>query len=63
MPEEFLGARLSYVDFDDQKALQMIKENPNARAESIAPKVIEGIQLIGEWITKEKDTRIGQTTI
>ncbi len=52
MPEEFLGARLSYVDFDGQKALQMIKENPNARAESLAPQVIEGIQLIGEWITK-----------
>ncbi len=52
MPDDFLGARLSYVDFDGAKALQMIKENPNATAEELAPKVMEGIRLIGEWVTK-----------
>ena len=50
MPEDFLGARLSYVDFDGEKALQLIKENPNAPAEALAPKVVEGIQLIVDWI-------------
>ena len=52
MSDDFLGARLSYVDFDGAKALQMIKENPNARAEELAPKVMEGIRLIGEWVAK-----------
>ncbi len=50
MADDFLGARLSYVDFDGAKALQMIKENPAATAEALAPKVIEGVRLIGEWI-------------
>ncbi len=50
MPDDFLGARLSYVDFDGAKALKLIKKNPNADAETLAPKVIEGIQLIGKWI-------------
>lgn len=52
MPDDFLGVRLSYVDFDGTKALQMIKENPNATAEELAPKVMEGIRLIGEWVTR-----------
>ncbi len=50
MPDNFLGARLSYVDFDGKKALKIIKKNPQASAEKLAPKVIEGIQLIGKWI-------------
>ena len=51
MPDSFLGARLSYVDFDGAKALQMIKENANATAKELAPKVMEGIRLIGDWVT------------
>ena len=50
MPDDFLGARLSYVDFDGGRALQIIKENPNATAEELAPKVMEGIRLIGAWV-------------
>ncbi len=50
IPEDFLGARLSYVDFDGAKALNIIKKNPDATAEQLAPKVIEGMQLIGKWI-------------
>lgn len=52
MPEDFLGARLSYVDFDGKKALQLIKENPNATAEDLAPKVMKGINLIGDWVIR-----------
>lgn len=54
MPEDFLGARLSYVDFDGEKALQLIKENPNTPAEELAPRVVEGIQLIVDWINSYK---------
>jgi len=50
MPKDFLGARLSYVDFDGAKALKLIKNNPKASAKKLAPKVIEAIQLIGKWI-------------
>ena len=49
MPDDFLGARLSYVDFDGARALQEIEENPNATAELLAPKVMEGIQKMVNW--------------
>lgn len=52
MPDDFLGARLSYVDFDGAKALKIIKERPEVTAEELAPKVMEGIRLIGEWVSK-----------
>jgi len=52
MPDDFLGARLSYVDFDGAKALQLIKEKPNAMADELAPKVMEGVRLIGEWVAQ-----------
>ena len=52
LPNDFLGARLSYVDFDGAKALHIIKKNPTATAEELAPKVIEGIRLIGEWVAE-----------
>ena len=44
MPSDFLGARLSYVDFDGGLALQKIAEDPSANAEELAPKVVQGIQ-------------------
>ena len=50
MPESFLGARLSYVDFDGEKALQSIKQNPEATAEDLAPKVVEGVHLLIKWL-------------
>ena len=58
MPDDFLGARLSYVDFDGAKALQMIKENPNTTAEELAPKVMEGVRLIGDWVTGQHSCRL-----
>jgi len=45
-----LGARLSYVDFDGAKALQLIKKMPAATAEELAPKVMKGIRAIGNWV-------------
>lgn len=49
---DFLGARLSYVDFDGEKALRLIQKDPNIYASILAPKVIEGIKLLGQWISK-----------
>jgi len=49
-PPERLGARLSYVDFDGARALKMIKKNPKASAEKLAPKVMDGIRRIGDWL-------------
>lgn len=49
-PDDFLGARLSYVDFDGEKALNMIKEKLNASAEELAPKVIEGMHKLINWL-------------
>ncbi len=50
MPAHFFGARLSYVDFDGAKALTKIKENPDSTAKNLAPKVVEGVQLLCDWI-------------
>ncbi|MAT53320.1 MAG: aspartate aminotransferase [Saprospirales bacterium] len=56
-PEEFLGARLSYVDFDGGAALEYIRgaasqnyQDAAALAEQIAPKVMEGVRKIVEWV-------------
>ena len=56
-PEEFLGARLSYVDFDGRKALEMAHEmsdadfeNPAGIAEKLAPKVMQGVRRMAEWL-------------
>lgn len=58
-PEEFLGARLSYVDFDGAKALERAKELSSEKtlsqlsmAKVLAPKVIEGVQKLIEWVKK-----------
>ncbi len=51
-PNNYLGARLSYVDFDGAKALHMIKENPAATAKELAPKVLTGIRLIEDWVNQ-----------
>jgi aspartate aminotransferase len=51
MPNDYLGARLSYVDFDGGKALELIDKNPAATAAALAPKVMEGIDLICDWVT------------
>ncbi|MEZ4962679.1 MAG: aminotransferase class I/II-fold pyridoxal phosphate-dependent enzyme [Saprospiraceae bacterium] len=55
-PEEFLGARLSYVDFDGAKALHLAGELEDGHAigsldlaEKFAPKVIKGVQRMVEW--------------
>lgn len=50
MPKDFLGARLSYVDFDGELALQKIAEDPATPAEELAPKVMRGIHRILEWL-------------
>lgn len=50
-PESFLGARLSYVDFDGTQALAMIEDQPDATAEVLAPRVIAGVQLIADWLS------------
>lgn len=51
---EVLGARLSYVDFDGQAALDKIASTPKATAKELAPKVISGIKKIGEWLMSEE---------
>lgn len=50
MPDDFLGARLSYVDFDGGLALQKIAYNPKATAEDLAPKVMDGIRRLIDWL-------------
>ena len=50
-PESFLGARLSYVDFDGAQALALIEEKPEVTAEDLAPRVIQGVQLIADWLS------------
>lgn len=50
MPNDFLGARLSYVDFDGTEALSLIAKDPTAKASDLAPKVIEGIQRLINWL-------------
>jgi len=47
---EVLGARLSYVDFDGAKALELVAANTIVSAEQLAPKVIEGIHKMGQWV-------------
>lgn len=49
MPEDFLGARLSYVDFDGAKAIDMIEHNPAVHARELAPKVMEGMEVLVKW--------------
>jgi aspartate aminotransferase len=56
-PEEFLGARLSYVDFDGGAALKIADEigeagleNPAELAEKFAPKVMQGVRRMIEWL-------------
>jgi len=50
MDEKVLGVRLSYVDFDGKRALKIRRKNKKAPAKKLAPKVIKGIHLIGDWI-------------
>ncbi|MEM1121968.1 MAG: aminotransferase class I/II-fold pyridoxal phosphate-dependent enzyme [Bacteroidota bacterium] len=50
MNPTFLGARLSYVDFDGQRALEMIEKNSAITAEQLAPKVMAGIKKIVRWL-------------
>ena len=59
MPESFLGARLSYVDFDGQLALEKINENYNTKATELAPRVLEGILLLVNWLTLDNYTPNG----
>ena len=56
-PPEYLAARLSYVDFDGEVALKLagrLKENElstsSQLAEKLAPKVVEGIERMTEWL-------------
>lgn len=58
-PEEFLGARLSYVDFDGEKALAIARETNGvemedtaALAEKFAPKVMQGVRRMVEWLAE-----------
>lgn len=53
-PENFLGARLSYVDFDGELALKLVKENPNVQAMKLAPVVIDGVKLLCTWVHNNK---------
>ena len=50
MPDDFLGCRLSYVDFDGKKALDLLTDT--STPEELAPKVLQGIHHILAWITK-----------
>ncbi len=52
MPDDFLGARLSYVDFDGGLALLKISQNPASTAEELAPKVMDGIQRLINWLSQ-----------
>ncbi len=52
MPEDFLGARLSYVDFDGAKAIELIESNPEAKASELAPKVMEAFHLMAQWTSE-----------
>ena len=56
-PEEFLGARLSYVDFDGGAALGMVEEllaqnslSLLAKAERMAPRVMQGVKALVNWL-------------
>ena len=56
-PEAFLGARLSYVDFDGRKALEMVHDMTDAEFENtaelagkFAPKVMLGMKRMIEWL-------------
>ncbi|MCH8551153.1 MAG: aminotransferase class I/II-fold pyridoxal phosphate-dependent enzyme [Natronospirillum sp.] len=48
MPQDFLGARLSYVNFDGSLAL-----DENADMDSATAPVRQGIQLIDNWLQKK----------
>ena len=50
MPMDFLGARLSYVDFDGGRALELLSRNPNCSAVDLAPKVMDGIERLLNWL-------------
>ena len=50
MDESFLGARLSYVDFDGQLALNKINLNHNTNATELAPKVLHAVLLLVNWV-------------
>ena len=50
---QVLGARLSYVDFDGAKALELVADNATISAEILAPKVIAGIHKMGTWLKGE----------
>ncbi|MFQ5448613.1 MAG: pyridoxal phosphate-dependent aminotransferase [Saprospiraceae bacterium] len=56
-PEEFLGARLSFVDFDGGAALKEAKAlfarnsiSTLDAAQILAPRVVEGVQKMMEWL-------------
>jgi aspartate aminotransferase len=56
-PEEFLGARLSYVDFNGAEALKLAKTlfSQNsipglAATKKLAPQVVEGVQKLMMWL-------------
>ncbi len=56
-PDEFLGARLSYVDFDGTGALKLVGElaadgivDTKDLAEKLAPKVMKGVRRMVEWL-------------
>ena len=56
-PEEFLGARLSYVDFDGGEALKLAKSlfsqnsiSEHHAAGKLAPNVVEGVQKLIAWL-------------
>lgn len=50
MPPDFFGARLSYVDFDGARALEIIAQQPGSSATILAPKVIEGVERMCNWL-------------
>ncbi len=52
MDDRFLGARLSYVDFDGVKALDKIRKKPHATAAELAPSVMEAIKIMVDWLNQ-----------
>lgn len=50
-PEEFLGARLSYVDFDGEEAMKLFERSADdVDATTLAPRVMEGIQRLTTYL-------------
>ena len=50
-PEEFLAARLSYVDFDGEAAMKIHADtNGQADVRTLAPHVLEGVERMVEWL-------------